>query len=49
MIGGRGWVHEITDDKLNTSEPLYKHNKMKYFTDGAIAGVYYEELVKQIT
>ena len=41
---GRGWVHEIPETYINGEEPVYAHNKMKYFTDGAKAGNYYEDL-----
>ena len=41
---GRGWVHEIPEVYVNREEPVYAHNKMKYFTDGAKAGNYYEDL-----
>lgn len=41
---GRGWVHEIPENYIDTAEPVYAHNEMKYFTDGVRAGNYYEEL-----
>ena len=41
---GRGWVHEIPETYIDKEEPIYSHNKMKYFTDGVNAGNYYEDL-----
>ena len=41
---GRGWVHEIPENYIDTEEPIYAHNEMKYFTDGVKAGNYYEDL-----
>ena len=41
---GRGWVHEIPENYINTEEPLYAHSKMKYFTNKIEANKYYEEL-----
>ena len=36
---GRGWgVHEIPETYINREEPVYAHNKMKYFTNGVVAG-----------
>lgn len=45
---GKGWVHEIPENYIDTEEPVYNHNKMKYFTNGVVAGSYYEELQKLI-
>ena len=45
---GRGWVHEIPETYIDREEPIYAHNKMKYFTDGVAAGSYYEELEAEI-
>ena len=45
---GKGWVHEIPETYIDKEEPVYAHNKMKYFTDGIAAGSYYEELQKLI-
>lgn len=41
---GGGWVHEIPENYLDTEEPIYAHNEMKYFTDSVRAGNYYEDL-----
>ena len=41
---GKGWVHEIPETYIDKEEPVYAHNKMKYFTDGVKAGNYYEDL-----
>ena len=41
---GRGWVHEIPENYIDTEEPIYAHNKMKYFTDIVRAGNYCEDL-----
>lgn len=41
---GKGWVHEIPESYVDTAEPIYAHNEMKYFTDIVKAGNYYEDL-----
>ena len=41
---GKGWVHEIPESYVDTAEPIYAHNEMKYFTNKIEADKYYEEL-----
>lgn len=45
---GKGWVHEIPETYINRKEPVYTHNKMKYFTNNIEASEYCKELQELI-